>query len=357
MKRTLTGVPVGLVLGAVLAFVLFRAVEARRADPAARADANASGAAAAASPETEALTREVADLDAERVKLEEEIRALDGRIAAAKAAKGAAKPVVAKAFKNPWSPMAKKLFLLKDKLDEIQNEDSDDYRDLMLQFMEIAKELMEEEGFDLSEFEMSPYGSPMLMLAVLEGAEPPVDPEVLLRAQADVAKADAAWKAMKDKKDEMSELERRRAGVGIVWGAMQDIRGALTPEQQAWFSKGRMWSDDAVRVSAWPLQGKRQDVERQLLGELARTLKMEGADAPLRPVVSDFLRQYGDMEAAWKAKETAGQPLSAADKALARADLAIQLEKGIKGTVNLTEEQQKALKSLGHAWEVTLTDD
>lgn len=357
MKRTLAGVPVGLALGALIAFVLFRAVEAQRADTAPPASANAAAIVAAATAETEALTRDVTGLDTERVKLEVEIRALDGQIAAARGAKGASKPVVTKTFKNPWSPMAKKLFLLKDKLDEIQNENSDEYRDLMLQFMEIAKELMEEEGFDLSEFEMSPYGSPMLMLAVLEGAEPPVDPAVLLKAQADVAKADAAWKAMQGKKEAMSALEWRRAGAGIVWGAMQDIRGGLTPEQLGWFSKGRMWSDDSVRVSTWPLQGKRPEVEAQLLGELARTLKMEGADAPLRPVVNDFLRQYGEMEAAWKAKESAGQPLSAVDKALARADLAIQLEQGIRATVNLTDEQQKALKSLGHAWEVTLTGE
>ncbi|MEK7468391.1 MAG: hypothetical protein AAB074_13360 [Planctomycetota bacterium] len=354
----LKGLPIGLVIGALLAFVLFRAVEARRDDASASASKSASATAAGpANAEAEALKGELAKLDAERASLEEELKGLDGRIAAAKKDKGSPKPVDAKKFTNPWSPMAKKLFLLKDKLDEIQNENSEEYRDLMLQFMEIAKELMEESGFNLNEFEMSPYGSPMLMLAVLEGAEPPLDPEALLRAQAEVAKAEETWKALSARKDELSTLEWRRNGAALVWDAMAGIRGQLTPEQVDWFKTGRMWSDGAARVDTWPLTGKRDQVEGQLLEELKRTLNIqEGGDAPLRPLVSDFLRQYDSMEADWDAKAAAGQPLSDVQKALARADLAIGVEKRIKESVNLTEDQQKALKSLGHAWEITITD-
>lgn len=351
----LKGLPIGIVLGAFLVFGLFRAVEARR-DTSTAAAAKPESNAKEVFAEAAAAEAEVARLEAERTKLEGEVQALDAKIAAAKKGKGTSKPAVASTFRNPWSPMAKKLFLLKDKLDEIQNEDSEEYRDLMLQFMEIAKELMEEDGFELNEFEHSPYGTPMLMLAVLEGAEPPVDPETLLKAQDAVAKAQAAWKALKERKEDLSELERERGAVAIVWGAVQGIRGELTPEQLDWFKTGRMWSDTA-RISTWPVAGKREDVETQLLGELAGTLKMTGAEAPLRPVVNKFLRDYESMEAAWKLKEGSGQPLSAAEKALARADLAIQLEKRIKESVNLTDEQQKALKSLGHAWEITLSGE
>ena len=354
----LKGLPIGLVLGALLAFVLFRAVEARR-DTAGAKGSNAAAVpvTAASNPEADALKVEVAKLDAEKLKLEEEMQALDGKIAAAKKDKGEPKPVAAKKFVNPWSPMAKKLFLLKDKLDEIQNEDSEEYRDLMLQFMEIAKEMMEESGFNLDEFEMSPYGSPMLMLAVLEGAEPPLDPEAMLRAQAEVAKAEEAWKALSGKKQELSDLEWRRNGAALVWDAMAGIRGQLTPEQTDWFKTGRMWSDQAARVNTWTLAGKRDQVESQLLSELSSTLKLhEGGEAPLRPLVSDFLREYEAMEADWKRKAAAGQPLSDVQKTIARADLAIGVEKRIKESVNLTEEQQKALKSMGHAWEVTITE-
>jgi len=354
----LKGLPIGIILGALLAFVLFRAVEARRdnGSPSGARPASMS-ATIPSSVETDLLKGEVAALDAEKLKLEAELKALDEKIAALKKGKAGPAPVVAKTFKNPWSPMAKKLFLLKDKLDEIQNEDSEEYRDLMLQFMEIAKELMEESGFNLNEFEMSPYGSPMLMLAVLEGAEPPLDPEALLRAQAEVAKAEERWKELNGKKGELSELEWRRNGAALVWDAMGGIRGQLTPEQTDWFKTGRMWSDQAARVDAWQVAGTRDVVETQLIAELSNTLNLrDGADAPLRPLVSDFLRQYDSMEAEWKAKADSGHPLTDVQKALARADLAIGVEKRIKESVNLTEDQQKALKSMGHAWELTITD-
>jgi hypothetical protein len=354
----LKGLPIGLVLGALLAFVLFRAVEARRDNgtgPSAKS--SAAPGAAAAGQETDPHRAEVSALDAEKLKLEEELKALDGKIAAAKKAKSDLAAVAAKTFKNPWSPMAKKLFLLKDKLDDIEKEDNEDYRDLMLQFMEIAKELMEESGFNLNEFEMSPFGSPMLMLAVLEGADPPIDPAAMLGAQNAVAKAEETWKDLAARKAELSDLEFRRGGAALVWDAMAGIRGQLTPEQLDWFKKGHMWSDESTRVNAWPVQGKRDQVETQLLNELSNTLSLKnGAEAPLRPLVSDFLRQYSAMEADWKAKEAAGQALSDNQKALARADLAIQVEKQIKQTVNLSEEQLKSLREMGHAWEVTITD-
>jgi hypothetical protein len=293
----LKGLPVGL----------FRAVEARRDDgSAATSKASTAATTAVSTPESNALTLELATLDAERLKLEEELKALDGKIAAAKKAQGGPAPVAAKTFKNPWSPMAKKLFLLKDKLDDMDKENSEDYRDLMLQFMEIAKELMEESGFNLNEFEMSPYGSPMLMLAVLEGAEPPLDPEAMLRAQAEVAKSEEAWKALNAKKDDLTALEWRRDGAGLVWDAMAGIRAQLTPDQLDWFKTGRMWSDQAARVDSWNVAGKRDQVESQILGELSNTLNLkDGAEAPLRPLVSEFLRQYGTMEADWKAKAAA----------------------------------------------------
>lgn len=353
----LKGIPIGLLAGAVLVFGLFRAVEARRGgSPAggAVAETRAAGAAARAG---EAVSPGEKELQAEKAALEAELRSLEAGISAARGGGRPAAAAAGKSYRNPWSPLSARLFRLKDRLDDLQEEDNEEFRDLVLEFMEIAKELAEEEGFRMEEFEMSPYGIPSLMLAVLEGADPPLDGEALAKAQEAVAKADGAWAELKAGREGMSELEWDRRRAGLVWSAMQEIRGGLTEEQRAWFSKGRMWSDEAVRVPSWGITGTRAEVESQLLRELAGTLQMpEGAEAPLRPLVGDFVRQYEALEAEWKAREAAGGPVSPAEKALARADLGIAIEKRIGETVTLTDEQRKSLKSLGHSWEITLRE-
>lgn len=352
----LKGLPIGVLLGALLAFALFRVVETRAS--AATSSTPAPAAGQADSAEADALKAEIASLGAEKSRLEADLAALDVKLAVAKGGKtaGLAKVKEGKKFENPWSPMAKKLFLLREKLDDIEKEDNEDYRDLMLQFVEIAKELTEERGFDLSEFESSPYGSPMLMLAVLEGGDPPVDPAVLERATNIVSKAEEDWNKSKEKKSEMLDLEWRLNGSRLVWQSMQDLKGVLTPEQRDWFKTGRMWSDDSVRVWASNISGTRDTVESQLLQDWNSSLQLgEGGDAPLRPLAGQFTRDYEAMEAGWKRREAAGEKLTDAEKALARAELAVALEKKIQETVNLTQEQAKRLKAMGHAWELTIT--
>lgn len=351
----LKGIPIGLLAGSLLAFALFRAVEARRG-PSAAAGVAEGPVAGTAAPAVGATDEEQA-LETEKAALEAELRSLDGRIAASSGARKPAPAPAAKSFRNPWSPLAARLFRLKDRLDELHEEDNEEFRDLVLEFMEIAKVLAEEEGFRMEEFEMSPYGIPSLMLAVLEGADPPMDPAALKKAQEAVKKANGAWAELRAGREGLSELEWDRRRAGLVWDAMQEVRGGLTEEQLGWFAKGRMWSDEAVRVPSWGISGTRDEVETQILQELAGTLKMpEGGEAPLRPLVGDLVRQYEALEAAWKAKEAAGTPVSPAEKTLARADLAIAIEQRIGETVSLTDEQKKALKSLGHSWEITLRE-
>jgi hypothetical protein len=354
----LKGIPVGLVLGAILAFVLFRAVEARRNGSAATPVAVAGAGQPGTSPEGDALKGEISTLGAEKTKLESELAGLDAKLLAARGAKkgGGAAAADSKKFKNPWSPMAQKLFRLKDKLDEIQNENGDDYRDLMLQFMEIAKELTEERGFELDDFESSPFGSPMLMLAVLEGADPPIDPAELAKASAIAEKAEADWTRVKEKRADESALEWKVTSGRIVWDAMKDIKGGLTAEQKDWFKTGRMWSEDSVHIWSQGITGTRDQVQSQLADQWAASVGLgEAGAAPLRPLAGQFMREYQEMEDAWKRREAAGEEISAAEKSFGRAELAIAAQKKIRESMNLTPDQEKALRNIRNSWELTIT--
>ncbi|MCE9583529.1 MAG: hypothetical protein K8T20_13670 [Planctomycetes bacterium] len=356
----LKGIPIGLLMGAILAFVLFRVVEAKRDARPAMPVASAGAGQAATSPESDALKTEISSLGTAKSKLESELAGLNAKLATEKAAMkvngGAAGD--AKKFKNPWSPMAALLFRLKDKLDELEKEDSEDYRDLMMQFMEIAKELTEERGFDLGDFESSPFGPPMLMLAVLEGADPPMDPADLERASAIVAKVEADWLKAKEKKAEQSALEWKVSAARIVWESMKNLKGGLTPEQRDWFKTGKMWSDDTVRIWSRGVSGTQEQCQVQLVDDWAQVLSVTDiAAAPLRPLAGQFVREYQEMEDAWKRRETAGEKIADAEKSLGRAELAIAVQKKIRESMTLTPAQEKALKSLGNSWEVTITPE
>lgn len=348
----LKGLPIGIVLGAVLAFALFRAVERRQKTESSK-DASAAGALAAPSPEAEALQKELDAAKARKAKLEEDAKAAEAAVAAAKSGKGPAKPLLASPdFYNPWESMAKTLFKVRENLDDVMERQEPEYKELLRAFVDGMRELAEQEGLEPQDFENSPYGPPMLMLTVLEGAEPPIDPSVLDAARAAIEKSEGDWRDLKAKKDEMTDLESRVTNASLIFDTMQQIRGLLTEEQKGWFTKSHLWTD-AGNIWNQEIRAPRESMSSTLVDQWGMQLGIDGpTKTSLAPVADQFLRRYDAMEADFERREAAGEKVSEGEKTIARAKLAVEAQAELRAHVNLTPEQEKKLKAMGTSYQV-----
>ncbi|MBI2920409.1 MAG: hypothetical protein HYY18_04930 [Planctomycetes bacterium] len=350
------GIAMGVVIGALLAAGLFRFVESRRGggDGGEKKPPGASAGAASISPEAEALRKEIAALGEEGTKLLADLKAADERVAAAKG--GAGKPVAKKSSRNPWADIGPKMYKLRAKLDNNEGGMDPEVQELFVELIDIMKKLSEEYGMGMEEFQISPWGLPMILLAMLDGSEAKPDAEQAGRYEKLMDDAEADWKALMARKEELTELERQRELFRMTSAEMDAIRSSLTPEQRAIMEQVKFLNREN-RFPARYYSGTRESVAGTILLDWKEGLKLDDAsETALRPVVDDYLRSYQAMEDDFKRREAAGQKVSSTERAMAQADLMIAAQKRVTETVRLSEEQMKALREWDHAINVTIDD-
>jgi len=348
------GLPIGIVLGAALAFGLFKAVASRRAEagPAAAA-ANAKPAAGATSPQVDAVR---ADLAA----AEEEGRALAGtlRDLEAKAAAAAARPVApaAKASRNPWADLGGRIFRLRDKFKNKDERSDPEIQEMMLAFLEVAKRLQDEHGMTMDQLGFAPWGLPMMMLAVLEASDCPPDAEQAAKLNAVIERAEAQWEQFAKSRDEMSALEQTRALLGLETASPSRLQSLLTSEQTSLLQDLELFKGERLPIGRNSTSAStREAVAAGFLDSWSSSLKLNDTQKiSVSPVVDEYIREYEALQADFAAKEASGQKPSELDRAVAEVDLMLRTQKRIAGTLRLSEEQTGLLRAWDDVYEFTL---
>ena len=339
------GIPLGVVLGAALVFGLFRVVEARRdrsADGAPAAPPAAASDKPAASPETDKLRAEIASLDEEGRKLAEDLKKLEDALAAKKGSVSAAGKKLAP-WKDLWGDIGGKLYRMRDKIKSNESEGEPEMQELMLAFFEGMGKLSKELNVSIDELVRSPYGLPMLMLAVLDDADPPLDEAQRAKLTELIDGATAGWKDSLEKKD-TSRLEMRRDHLVIEKSTFDGIKGALTPPQQAIYDQMGFLTEESGRSREWRFSGNRETLTQQLGSAWKSTLQLDDSqEAPLKPVVDEYIRVSDLLQAEFRRREDAGEKISRSEKAIAEANLMLETQKKIAETLRLSDEQKKAL--------------
>lgn len=348
------GIALGVVIGALVAAGLFKVVESRRGGGADKPAAGAAaGNAASPNPEAEALKKEIAGLNEEAATLQADLKAADEKLAAVKAG---GKLAAKNGSRNPWADLGARMYKLRAKLDDNDEGMDAEVQELWVDLINIAKKLTEEYGMGMDEFELSPWGLPMMLLAILDGSDTKPDAGQKGKFEKLMEDTEAGWKELMARKGELTDLEQKREMARLSWGAMDEIRGSLTPEQTAALKEIKFLNRE-TRFPAHYYAGTRESVASNILSDWQKGLKLDDVSSTaLKPVVDDYLRSYQAMEDEFKRREAAGQTIGSTERAMAQADLIIAAQKRVSETVRLTDEQMKQLRNWDHAYNVTIVE-
>jgi hypothetical protein len=344
------GIGIGFVLGAVLAACLFYGVRAARGGTAHDAGARKQGgvtqdAADSAGAEEGRLKTELESLKVDRASLAKEVQELDGKLAAARVAK-AGRDSEARKAKNPWAKLGKKLYQMRDQLDEMGEGSDPEGQKLMAEVLQIFMELGEKHKIPMNELEGSPWVMPMLMLAILEGSDLPPDAAQTEKMDGVIAAAEAAWAEYEAGRKEMSALESRRAQAGMLGGALGGLRGSMTPDQLAIFDKIKIFNRESPRGYTSQTNGSRTEIAENFTRQWAAQIGLDPSQsAVLTPFVTEYIAAVEALQSEWRAKEAAGQKVDGYTKSMAQLDLMIAAQKKIGDSVTLDDKQKKKLNA------------
>ncbi len=347
----------GLIAGAILSAVLFKAVEARREAPGVSGGAMPAGdsaAAAAPNPEAERLRGEVAAARKEAEELRAEVRTLQRRLdEAPKTGAGAAvSPVKA------WKEIAAKLAKLREK---VRGKKWDDWpaecKDLQLEMFATATALSRELGMPFDEALMSPQGLTRLLIEVLAQSDPPPSPEEKARLEALLASTEGPWQEYAASRAGLSKLEQRLAMTEAAQKTMGAVLAGLRPEQveiAKAYEVFEMHSDGGPQT--W-IDGTREKVTKDLTSNWVGVLKLDPLQQnAIAPIVDEYITKASQMNNDWWRKKQAGEEVPRDVQYRAQVELMIATQKKLGETARLTEEQAQAMKDWGEVYGINVWD-
>ena len=327
------GLLIGALVGAVLAAGAYRAFAWHRST-----DAHAPAApSSAASKKDPSSDPELEALKAENEKLRGELASLEKT--AAEVAKTPAKKT------GPtWKELGARVYKLRDQL-KTNDGNSPEESELMGDFFALLSEAAKKDGVSVEEAIMGPEGMLGLLLGVLEGSDLPPDAAQVAKIEAAMAAADKAWKEYIAGREGMTGMERSLDLLTISGGGFSSIRGLLRADQVEMLDKMDMFNDIPSMSPGRSVSGDRASVASQLGGQWKDSLKLDDTQAAsIVPIVDEYMRKYDEIQAEAEKKKTAGEKVNDWTTAAAEAELMVAVQKRMKETLRLTEEQEKAMK-------------
>lgn len=350
----------GLIAGAFLSALLFKAVDSRREETAPATGAPQAGESATGGPagaDAEKLRGELALARKEAESLRAENAALQKRIEEA-GKTGAGSAETAKSPAKAWREIAAKLAKLREK---VRGKKWDDWpkecKDLQLEMFATATALSRDLGMPFDEALMSPDGLARLLIEVLAQSEPPPSPEEKARLEALLAATEGPWREYAASRDGLSKLEQRLAMAETAQKTMGSVLAGLRPEQVEIAKAYEMFE---MHVDGGPqtwIDGTRDKVTKDLTANWVGVLKLDPLQqTAIGPIVDEYITKASQMNNdTWRRKQ-AGEEIPQEVQYRAQVELMIATQKKLAETARLTEEQAQAMKDWGEVYGINVWD-
>ncbi|MEK7468388.1 MAG: hypothetical protein AAB074_13345 [Planctomycetota bacterium] len=331
----LKGILLGTVVGAVLAAGAYRAFAWHRSpdSPAPAAPGSpTSKSEPSPDPELRALVSEGERLRGELASLEKSGGSGDAAV----------KPP---ARKGPtWKELGAKVYKLREQMKD-KSERSAAETELMGDFFSLLSDAAKKYGVSMEEAMMSPEGMLGLLLGVLEGSDLPPDAAQMAKIQALMAAADKGWMEYVAGRESLTGMERSLDMLEISGGGFLGIRGVLRTDQIEMLDGMDMFNDIPSMAPRHSVSGDRESVAAQIGGQWKSALKLDDTQAAsIAPIVGEYMRAYDEIQAEAEKKKAAGEKVNDWTTAVAEAELMVSVQKRMKETLRLSEEQEKAMK-------------
>ena len=340
------GLLIGALVGALVAAGAYRAFAWHRS----------SESQAPASPASSGSKQEPAS-DPEIDALNVENQRLRGELASLEKAAATGDPAAkVPSKKGPtWKDLGAKVYKLRDQLNN-HDDDSPEENELMGEFLALLSEAAKKDGVTVEEAMMGPAGMLGLLLGVLEGSDLPPDAAQMARIEAAMADANKGWQDYIAGREGRTGMEQSRDLLTIAGGGFAGIRGVLRADQIDMLDKMEMFNDIPSMSPSRGVSGDRASVSAQLGDQWKSSLKLDDTQAAsIVPIVDEYMRAYDEIATEAAKKTAAGEKVNDWTTAVQKADLMVSVQKRMKETLRLTEEQVKAMKEWSGSYGYTIS--